>query len=425
MHRPLRAFLLLLLLGLLNACGGGGGGSSSTGVVVTGTPIQGSNVLPVVVDAGLSTIANRLYASVTLCAPGSSSNCVTVDNMLVDTGSVGLRLISTTALSNLGLAPPNGFSSLENCVHFLDNSSAWGSVKVADVKLGNMVAPNVPLQLINDPSVTATSPCSGTAIQTNVSNNSHALNANGILGIGMYTEDCGSTCASGTNGTYYTCTSNSCTGTRVATSAQLQNPIPHFASDNNGLVVVLPSVSGAGAVSVSGSILFGIGTQSNNQLGNSTLLQTSLANSYNINTSVTAANPSNGANISGLGNMNGSFLDTGSNSLYFGTAVMSTTCSRSTGSFYCPPSGAPVTFSAVLSGSNGLPANVSYVASNSDDQFNGPNFALPQLTGNGSNSSFDWGLPFFFGRSVFIGIDGMSANTGVGNATVTGPYYAF
>ena len=70
--------------------------------------------------------------------------------------------------------------------------------------------------------------------------------------------------------------------------------------------------------------------------------------------------------------MNGSFLDTGSNSLYFGTAVMSTTCTRSTGSFYCPPTNSPVTFSAVLSGSNG-----------------------------------------------------MSANTGVGNATVTGPYYAF
>jgi hypothetical protein len=42
------------------------------------------------------------------------------------------------------------------------------------------------------------------------------------------------------------------------------------------------------------------------------------------------------------------------------------------------------------------------------------------LAGPSSDSSgFDWGLPFFFGRSVFTAIEGRSAGGSVG------PYMAF
>ncbi len=40
-----------------------------------------------------------------------------------------------------------------------------------------------------------------------------------------------------------------------------------FPQDNNGLAIILPQVGAAGSVSLSGSMIFGIGTQSDNALG--------------------------------------------------------------------------------------------------------------------------------------------------------------
>jgi hypothetical protein len=44
-----------------------------------------------------------------------------------------------------------------------------------------------------------------------------------------------------------------------------------------------------------------------------------------------------------------------------------------------------------------------------------PSLAAPM----GSSNSFDWGLPFFYGRRVFFGIEGMSPSVAAGG------FYAF
>jgi len=50
----------------------------------------------------------------------------------------------------------------------------------------------------------------------------------------------------------------------------VQNPVTLFATDNNGVIIELPAVSGV-ETSVTGSLIFGIGTQSNNALGSATV----------------------------------------------------------------------------------------------------------------------------------------------------------
>ena len=58
---------------------------------------------------------------------------------------------------------------------------------------------------------------------------------------------------------------------------------------------------------------------------------------------------------------------------------------------------------------------------NADDLFNNnPNaFVFGQLAGPSTISSFDWGLPFFYGRNVYIAIYGRTTPAG------NGPYWAY
>jgi hypothetical protein len=74
-----------------------GSGSVSSG---------GANQIPVVVDAGPTRSSfNRPYVSVTLCAPGTT-NCQTIDHLLVDTGSSGIRVLASVLSPALLAALP-------------------------------------------------------------------------------------------------------------------------------------------------------------------------------------------------------------------------------------------------------------------------------------------------------------------------------
>ncbi|MBU3738686.1 MAG: DUF3443 family protein [Rhodoferax sp.] len=407
--RPgLKALLLAALLPalLLAGCGGGGSSRAPEGTPPVVLP-AGANVLALTVDTGpTGNSVNRPYASVTLCEPGGA-RCQTLDRVLVDSGSTGLRVLASE-VSGLALdvvRTPQG-QPLLNCTQFVDNTSVWGPVVTASVKLGQKSVDPLAVQLIGSADYAGLNGACGSGVSMDTV---AGLGAQGILGVGLFQQDCGNLCASVTrNGSYFSCRTAACTSTQPVTAPlaqQLANPVALLGEDNNGLVFELPAVGPDGAATLTGRLLFGIGTQPNNAFDAGLTLPTSTTG--RIQTEF------NGQMLTD------SFIDSGSNALFFDAATL-TPCSG-TGAirFYCPPVTTPL--SARLLRSDGASALVTFSVGNADQQFAAPlKAALPGLAGSlGDASSFNWGLPFFYGRRVFIGIEGRSSPGG------TGPYYAF
>ncbi|KKB64284.1 hypothetical protein WM40_07435 [Robbsia andropogonis] len=399
---------------LLSACGGGGGGSttgSSANTVgannaTTSTTALAANAVAVTVGPSLAgnTFRNIPTISVTVCATGTA-NCQTIDNILVDTGSVGLRLISSAVSVTLPTtAAPSG-ATLAECVNFA-SGYGWGTVRTADVTIGGKSASAMRLHLMHDSSIpSAPSSCVNALTGYEVDTVAR-FGANGVLGIGQLPQDCGTGCASSTsNHVYYGCALGVCSDITLPVAQQLPHPVTQFAADNNGTVLQLPAIASGGQSSATGLLIFGIGTASNNTLGSATILKTN---------GLTFNGQYNGSAIT-------SFLDSGSNGIYFPSNI--TQCSQSGFStFYCPS--ASMTQSATLTGSdNATSAAISFVVDNTVTTFqanNGGNNALPGLAGYPSGmSDLDLGLPFFYGRSVFTAISGVSTPGGAG------PFVAF
>ena len=394
----MRGFAAVASLGILlltAACGGG-----------DGAPPAATNVQAITVDSGPVNSVNLLFTTVTICAPGSSSNCQSIDHVLVDTGSTGLRIMSSVLSPTLSLQQQvdAGGNPVVECGQFASGFT-WGSVKLADVKMTGEQAPSVPIQVIGDPAFSIV-PASCSSVGPAV-NSVQVLGANGLLGVGIFQQDCGPACALSAipiPGTYYICPLAGCQPTKASLTQQLQNPVGMFSRDNNGVVIALPSVPATGAVSVSGSMIFGIGTQGNNVLGNAHVIPVD----PNTATFTTFLNPVLYSN---------SFIDSGSNGLFFAANI--TTCSIFVG-FYCPAATQPL--SATNQGASGTASIVNFRVANAESMFvANPTFtALANLAGeNPDTTSFDWGLPFFYGRNVFTAIEGRNTPAGFG------PYVAY
>jgi hypothetical protein len=397
--RDLASLLVSGVWLLMAGCGGGGGGG--------GAAVPDTNVQSVVVSPGPANNVNLLFTAVTICAPGSTSNCQTIDHVLVDTGSSGLRILASQLAPSLALPQQADFGGnpIVACGQFVDGYT-WGPVKIADVRMASELATSVPIQVIADsafPAVPADCSSTGPAEHT-----TQALGANGILGLSVFQQDCGSVCA--TNlvvGAYYTCPFTGCQPAQVAVADQLQNPVGLFATDNNGVIIAMPAIPASGAPGARGLLIFGIGTRSNNGLGSAQIIPVDPSTgtfSTRLNSSVTYAN---------------SFIDSGSNGFYFSFPGLPA-CTISDPAFHCPAT--TQIFSAVNQGINGPPSVVSFAVANADFLFTShPGFfAFNNLAGEGAHASiFDWGLPFFYGRFVFTAIEGQNTPAGIG------PYVAY
>ncbi len=408
---------------------------------------------------------NWPFTSVTICVPGTAS-CQTIDHVLVDTGSSGLRIMSsvlTLSLPGITSVTGSGVSGpLIECGQFASGYT-WGSVRTADVKIGGPsnngeTAAGINIQVIGDSTgYTVPMGCSGTGAALN---DVASFGTNGVLGVGLFINDCatGQSCTKGFS-YYFQCpTATSCTeiNTPGTGSDQVSNPVAAFSADNNGVILELPALtSDQGQLNVYGTLVFGINTvPANNSLTSQTVLA---ANGFtgNIFSTLTTMSAYSGTGIA----FPNSFFDSGSQ----GTLLPATTIPCDAADDWLIPSGI-LSIAASVQGETtsgyapipaaptpmGTAATLNFTLENADTLlFNGPVSSLnsayndvasaavtlpsgtncpASTTYNSSytniNGGIDWGLPVFFGKNLYVAIEStipIISNSG----SNTGPFWAY
>lgn len=436
--RKILALILLPAL-LLAGCGGGHDGSSSSATPGGGSSSApaATNTVAMTVDSGPAALqsANLIalnipYISVTICAPGTSQ-CQTIDHISVDTGSTGFRVIASVLDASLAAALPAQNASngqpVSECIEFADGY-VFGPVVNADLKVGSETAANIPIQLLGSTSSTSStfkvpSDCVSGSMGQQEEDTVQDFGANGVLGIAAFLQDCGPQCESAVPQGYYTCdSSGTCTSSAEPLTAQVSNPVASFATDNNGVALQLQSIGANGAQTATGTLIFGIGTQSNNMPGSGTVVLMADGGD-NITTTYKGTA------------YNASFFDSGSNGYFINDSTITQCPSGNDATapgFFCPMS--DLMLSATNTGNvpnsdgqtgTGPTSTVNFTIGNAVNLLAGnpPPAALNNVGGmlgtSTLNNSVDFGLPFFYGRTVYFALDGAPTPLG------TGPYFAY
>jgi hypothetical protein len=190
-----------------------------------------------------------------------------------------------------------------------------------------------------------------------------------------------------------------CTPSRLPANSQVTNPVVRFAAGyNNGTILRLPAIDPSGAVLAVGTLTFGIGTQPNNQLGNAKIF--AVDNRGTISTTI------NGWQARAV-------FDSGAPAIAFFDSSIPRCAAGS--SIYCPS--APLAISAI-NRSGGVVDTATFTISTPPSNPNVTAILLGQAVSDPNDFMF-WGLPFYFGRTVFTAIAGQSTTGGAG------PYVAY
>jgi hypothetical protein len=398
---------------VLAACVGGNG---TTAIASKPPPVL--NTLAVSVDAGPTpgdVAINHPYVTVKVCAHGSSAQCANIDHVLLDTSSWGLRLVgSVLTAHSVALSAETDASNrvIEECVTF-GGGQTWGPVAVADVSLAGETALNLPVQVMDDTGTSAPAP-TGCGASGTLINSVSGFNANGVLGVGVFAQDCGAACVNAATPLplYYGCGSGSagvCSPENVALSAQVTNPVALFAADNNGVIVSLPNLQNAnGDAQLQGTLVFGLNTQADNALPASglTVLGTDSNGDFTATyNGGTAARPA--------------WIDSGADAYDFDDPSIAACPGPAFVGFYCPAP-APLPLFAVNTGVgvNAASSTVQFAVAD-PNSFVSSAVAFIDLAGGGGSTSFIWGMPYFYGKHIYVGIEQRTAGT------YTGPYYAY
>ena len=233
---------------------------------------SGPNVIPVEVSTGVVLndktkrprgcgFVNMPCISVTLCSPQKTNQCQTIPNILVDTGSTGLRIYSDAVTLPL---PANRDKMTHKAVGICttfgfqhDNkTSIWGKMVTADVILGSEPVVKIPIELIDiqfagqyraDGSNMVKKPACGHLVSKRLINTRNAR-YNGILGVGPALYDLMD---------YYGCSQDVCQEISRRIDHPLTNPVGALPVDNNGVVLVLPPMAEVNR-GVGGKLILGV-----------------------------------------------------------------------------------------------------------------------------------------------------------------------
>jgi len=383
-------------------------------------------------DQSGSSSQNSPFVTVRICVPGSATNCIDVHGVQLDTNASGLRIFDS-AIASLNLPAVNATngSPAYDCFTYPDLSYEWGSVREADLILGGEVALKVPIDVLSSAPTNVPPDCSngGTA---NI-NTAYVVGGKGILGVGFEPTDCW---FNGTNycdpsygpapfdPAYFTCDGGACSPAFVNIANQVTNPVVLMQEDNNGVIVKLPAAQSP-EKKMTGSLVFGIGTKRNNQLPSSATVITLACDGFTTVLDGQTFGFSDASSCSGPY----SSIDVSINGNYFPNVVNLPLCPDETpagdlAGLYCPST--TQNLSMMIEGQNGASKTASIGVANADTLYTSSATArdevFPDLAGTlPDGSGFAVGLPFFYGKDVYISIYGQSAPSG----TPPTPWWAF
>jgi hypothetical protein len=323
---------------------------------------------------------------VTICVPGTSE-CTTLQHVVIDTGSVGLRVFGP-ALRGLSLpmqALPDG-GTLAECIEW--TPSYWGPMSRADVALGSRTVQNVSIQVVDAEFGHLPTTC-----PTPVDHWAHDYD--GILGLHPAVDDCSdSACAWPP---YYDCNATICAPAPPPKGLQLMNVT---ALIDNGVTLRMPAVPVDGASSVSGTLILGVGTNPEN------------TPSPSVRVVPTDSHANFPVSVDGSTYKGG--FDTGSSFFVVRPEPGLPVCSDNP-EFLCPstPQQVDVDF---LRPDGGALGSVALPIANWDQLPSG-NLVFDNVGWQGApTADLLIGMPFFYGRTVYVGFSGQQSTLGPGPA---------
>ncbi len=390
---------------------------------------------------------NRILVTVRVCAHGTST-CADVPDVLIDTGSTGLRLqksaLDQVAPGFVGALPPIGApdgGTLAGCTYF-GSSDAWGRFYDLDVGFPDapaLVARDVKVQVTDNDKDAPDRPSWTTpAGKSHRCEPGHAT-SNGTLGIGAQASDCREPCTMlPAKPKYFRCQGQSCTPLtgNVPERFRVHNPVLSFARVDgkgfyNGIAIDFPAPASEGLDTLPGTLSFGFGVDPGHTTAAVVLLpSTGYFTTYAL---------SPGADKSTAFVYGASYFDTGTQYLTFEPGNTNIPKCSDNDTRYCPSSQAKVNLwlvSASRSGADpGSPAASGGTASPvivNVGKWNGPSSrgygaltdaaeVAPSTKDDPSSRSFVLGAPFFVNRRVHVLIDGQASTA---SKALVGPAYA-